>query len=159
MDALHFILENPHPNASDNKQPEKKRARLVTACDSWYVLSTRIWCLEGNRPTAASRDESASNHLLMPTVKPARRQRSHVSSAIVTATRQSAASRALGTQPLQRKPLLHSRAHQESANYIRPPIPPAPPSLSCGDPRLALVQHVRRDPRHPQAGLYLIIGK
>ncbi|KAF8582222.1 hypothetical protein K439DRAFT_168316 [Ramaria rubella] len=35
MDGFRFILENPHPNASNNKQ--RKRARLVTACDSCRV--------------------------------------------------------------------------------------------------------------------------
>lgn len=36
MDNFRFILENPHPNATNAKQ--RKRARLVTACDSWYAL-------------------------------------------------------------------------------------------------------------------------
>ncbi|KAF8514048.1 fungal-specific transcription factor domain-containing protein [Gautieria morchelliformis] len=35
MDGFRFILENPHPNASNNKH--RKRARLVTACDSCRV--------------------------------------------------------------------------------------------------------------------------
>ncbi|KAF8507318.1 hypothetical protein BU17DRAFT_8983, partial [Hysterangium stoloniferum] len=35
MDGFRFILENPHPNASNNRQ--RKRARLVTACDSCRV--------------------------------------------------------------------------------------------------------------------------
>lgn len=37
MENFRFILENPHPNANSNKQ--RKRARLVTACDSWFVFS------------------------------------------------------------------------------------------------------------------------
>ena len=36
MEGFRFILENPHPNATNSKQ--RKRARLVTACDSWCVL-------------------------------------------------------------------------------------------------------------------------
>ena len=41
MDAFRFILENPHPGACTNKQ--RKRARLVTACDSWYAPPRARW--------------------------------------------------------------------------------------------------------------------
>ncbi|KIJ44397.1 hypothetical protein M422DRAFT_779470, partial [Sphaerobolus stellatus SS14] len=35
MEGFRFILENPHPNATNSKQ--RKRARLVTACDSCRI--------------------------------------------------------------------------------------------------------------------------
>ena len=48
MEAFRFILENPHPGAAPNKQ--RKRARLVTACDSWYARRVLFRCLSSLRP-------------------------------------------------------------------------------------------------------------
>lgn len=34
MSEIHFVFEKPEKA----ERPEKKRSRLVTSCDAWYVL-------------------------------------------------------------------------------------------------------------------------
>ena len=39
MSDLHFVLEHPQDN---NRREHKKRPRLVTSCDNWYVGPCQI---------------------------------------------------------------------------------------------------------------------
>jgi len=80
-DAFQFIIESPQ-----NSQGHKKRPRLVTSCDNWYVILVHHQRTTAQSSSVVSRRSSATSPRQRQNARPAKPQRSSVVSEIESAT-------------------------------------------------------------------------